>query len=81
MNKQKPAERKVIFRLEVFELPASSAAIQVQQVKDALRLAISEIGGPNGRTLSDQLLGPFDQFTMQRPVWGTYDFAPTKPPA
>jgi hypothetical protein len=44
-------------------------------------LAIAEIGGPNGRRLRDELLGPFDQFTMTRDVWGEYEFSPTAPPA
>jgi hypothetical protein len=78
---KKPAERKAIFKLTLYERPAMSAAIQVQQVKEALHLAIAEIGGPNGRRLRDELLGPFDQFTMTRDVWGEYEFSPTAPPA
>jgi hypothetical protein len=74
-------EPRVIFQLTLYERPATSAAIQVQQVKDALHLAIAEIGGPNGRKLRDQLFGPFDQDSMTRPVWGNYEFSPTAPPA
>jgi hypothetical protein len=44
-------------------------------------LAITEIGGPNGRKLRDQLFGPFDQDSMTRPAWGEYEFSPTSPPA
>jgi hypothetical protein len=75
------AEPKVIFELRLYERPAMSAAIQVQQVKEALLQAIAEVGGPNGRKLRDQLLGPFDQFTLTRPVWGHYEFSPNQPPA
>jgi hypothetical protein len=39
----KPTERKVIYRLTLYERPALSAAIQVQQVKQALHQAIAEI--------------------------------------
>jgi hypothetical protein len=77
----KPAATKVIFRLTLYERPAMSAAIQVQQAKEALHLAAAEIGGPNGKQLSGELLGPFDQNTMERPVLGAYEFLPTRPPA
>jgi hypothetical protein len=80
MSKQKAAEQKVIFRLTLYERPAMSAAIQATQVREALTLAVQQVGGANGRKLRDELLGPFDQETMTRPAWGDYEFLPTAPP-
>jgi hypothetical protein len=80
MSKQKPAEPKVLFRLTLYERPAMSRAIEAQQIREALQLAIQQVGGSNGRKLSDQLLGPYDLDSERRPVWGDYEYSPNAPP-
>jgi hypothetical protein len=80
-SKQKPAatELEPVFALSLYPRPAMSRAIEMQQIREALQLAIQEIGGSNGRKLSGELRGSHDLNLEIRPRWGSWSYNPSAP--
>jgi hypothetical protein len=73
-------EPRVIFTLRVYSKREMSRAIEAQQIRRALQLALQEFGSHNGKQLEAEIQDGYSLDEAAPIVLGDYCYTPIAPP-